>query len=68
MIFFPKSEHVVVDAPTPALSDTLTMYDDNNNGRITCAEGRAHGITPVKREHAAYAFMSDRDNDGVVCE
>lgn len=28
----------------------------------------AHGIAPVRREHAAYDFMDDRDNNGVVCE
>ena len=44
------------------------LYDSNGNGRITCAEARAHGITPVSRGHPAYQYMTDRDNDGVVCE
>ncbi|WP_101566809.1 excalibur calcium-binding domain-containing protein [Alteromonas macleodii] len=39
-----------------------------NNGKITCAEARSHGITPVKRGHPAYEFMYDRDGDGIVCE
>ena len=56
--------------PTRAASasDVLALYDDNGNGRITCAEARRHGIAPVPREHPAYAFMRDGDGDGVVCE
>ena len=46
----------------------LQLYDDNGNGRITCAEARRHGIAPVARSHPAYRYMNDRDNDGVVCE
>ena len=40
------------------------------NGRITCAEARRHGITPVPRSHPAYRYMrdGDGDGDGVVCE
>ena len=30
-------------------SDPLRIYDDNGNGRITCAEARKHGIAPVPR-------------------
>ena len=44
------------------------MYDSNGNGRITCAEARDHGIAPVRRDHPAYQYMDDRDNDGIVCE
>ena len=36
--------------PAPA-ANALAMYDDNRNGRISCAEARAHGIAPVRREH-----------------
>ena len=55
--------------PTPAGDvDALAMYDDNGNGRITCAQAHAHGIAPVHREHPAYRYMNDRDGDGVVCE
>ena len=48
--------------------NALELYDDNNNGRITCAEARAHGIAPVPRGHPAYQYMRDGDSDGVVCE
>ena len=51
-----------------ARSPALQRYDDNRNGRISCREARRHGIAPVKREHPAYRFMRDRDNDGEVCE
>ena len=54
---------VSADAASP-----LALYDDNANGRITCAEARAHGIAPVGADHPAYAYMNDRDGDGVVCE
>ena len=46
----------------------LELYDDNGNGRITCAEARRHGIAPVPRGHPAYQYMNDRDDDGMVCE
>ena len=64
-------------APTPAAAadptpnadvDALALWDDNGNGRITCAEARAHGIAPVRRGHPAYPYMRDADGDGVVCE
>ena len=48
--------------------DPLGLWDDNGNGRITCAEARRHGIAPVPRSHPAYPFMRDGDGDGVVCE
>ena len=48
--------------------DALARYDDNGNGRITCAEARRHGIAPVPRSHPAYLYMRDADGDGVVCE
>ncbi len=49
-------------------SSALDLYDDNRNGRITCAEARRHGIAPVPRGHPAYRFMTDGDGDGIVCE
>ena len=49
-------------------SNVLALYDDNRNGRITCAEARRHGIAPVPRGHPAYRYMRDGDGDGVVCE
>ena len=51
-----------------ALPAEVARWDDNGNGRISCAEARAHGIAPVSRGHPAYAFMTDGDGDGVVCE
>lgn len=56
-------------APAPQGDvDALALWDDNGNGRITCAEARRHGIAPVPRGHPAYRFMRDGDGDGVVCE
>ncbi len=49
-------------------SAALAQWDDNGNGRITCAEAREHGIAPVRRGHPAYPYMRDGDGDGVVCE
>jgi len=46
----------------------LELYGDNGNGRITCAEARAHGIAPVPTTHPAYKYMRDGDGDGWVCE
>ncbi len=54
--------------PPPRASDALVRWDDNGNGRITCAEARQHGIAPVRRDHPAYPHMRDADNDGIVCE
>ncbi len=48
--------------------DPLELYDDNGNGRITCAEAERHGIAPVRSDHPAYPYMRDPDGDGVVCE
>ena len=49
-------------------SNPLACYDDNGNGRITCAEARAHRIAPVPSSHPAYQYMRDGDSDGIVCE
>ena len=49
-------------------AEALNEYDDNGNGRITCAEAEHHGIAPVPRNHPAYPCMQDGDGDGVVCE
>lgn len=48
------------------MQNPLDLWDDNDNGRITCAEARRHGIAPVPRSHPAYVYM--RDGDGWVCE
>ena len=55
-------------ALSPPVSEALARWDDNGNGRITCAEARRHGIAPVRRGHPAYLYMRDADNDGIVCE
>ena len=52
----------------PDRSAALDRYDDNRNGRISCAEARAHEITPVRRGHPAYEHMRDGNGDGVICE
>ena len=54
--------------PASSGTDALDRWDDNRNGRITCAEARRHGIAPVKRGHPAYKYMRDGDGDGWVCE
>ena len=56
------------DARANSTDDPLALYDDNGNGRITCAEAGAHGIAPVRRNHPAFPHMTDGDGDGVVCE
>ena len=48
--------------------DALDLYDDNNNGSITCAEASNHKIVPVGKHHPAYEHMDDADDDGIVCE
>ena len=59
----------VPGTPSPGPDvDALALWDDNGNGRITCAEARAHGIAPVRRGHPAYQYMRDADGDGMVCE
>ena len=55
-------------SPASDMPDEIRLLDDNGNGRITCAEARAHGIAPVRRGHPAYRYMRDGDGDGVVCE
>lgn len=55
-------------AADSTLPDGAEAWDDNGNGRVSCAEPRRHGIAPVRRDHPAYKFMDDRDDDGVVCE
>ena len=55
-------------APPEAEVDALAMWDSNNDGKITCAEAREHGIAPVREGHPAYPYMNDADGDGIVCE
>ena len=73
MVVVQQSRPAQTATPVPApgggqTGDALQQYDDNGNGRITCAEARNHGIAPVRRGHPAYPYMNDGDDDGVVCE
>ncbi len=70
MIILAHGRRIEQPAPTIPAPDAgaLVLYDDNRNGRITCAEARAHGIAPVSRDHPAYQYMRDADGDGLVCE
>ena len=42
----PTRATATTPSPDPDV-DALALWDDNGNGRITCAEARAHGIAPV---------------------
>lgn len=68
MVFYPKSNKSMTNLNAQGLSRALELYDDNNNGRITCAEAIKHKIAPVNRNHIAYKYMNDRNKDGIVCE
>ena len=68
MIVLARGAAPARDASARASAQALAEWDDNGNGRISCAEARAHGIAPVMRAHPAYPFMRDGDGDGVVCE
>ena len=72
LIVLAPGTSTVPSAPATSTSgsegDALARWDDNGNGRITCAEARAHGIAPVRRGHPAYQYMNDGDGDGMVCE
>ena len=64
----PSSPGVGAPSASVGPDDALALYDDNGNGRITCAEARRHGIAPALRSHPAYRYMRDGDGDAVVCE
>ena len=71
VVLAPGASTTLTAPATPAIDpgvDALALWDDNGNGRITCAEARGHGIAPVRRGHPAYEFMNDADGDGTVCE
>ena len=68
MVVFAKPAPVQPTPTSEASIDALQLWDDNGNGRISCAEARNHGIAPVRRGHPAYEYMRDTDDDGVVCE
>ncbi len=58
----------IAHAPPGGAPAAVARWDDNGNGRISCAEARRHGLAPVPHGHPAYRHMRDGDNDGVVCE
>ena len=62
------TDSLEVQADSLLEQNPLDLWDDNRNGRITCAEARRHGIAPVPRDHPAYIYMRDGDGDGWVCE
>ena len=64
----PVAEPINPGGRSDTLPAEVAQWDNNGNGRITCAEARTHGIAPVRRGHPAYGYMNDRDNDGIVCE
>ena len=68
MLVFARGAVPAPAAPAATSAAAIAEWDDNGNGRISCAEARAHGIAPVMRNHPAYPFMRDGDGDGVVCE
>ena len=70
MVFYAGASSSLTPTPAPTSKEpsALDLYDDNGNGKITCAEARNHGIAPVHKGHPAYPFMNDGDGDGEVCE
>lgn len=68
MIVYEPAEESIKTTRNVSKSAPLLMYDEDNNGRITCKEAIRNGIAPVRRSHPAYSYMNDRDGDGVVCE
>ena len=68
LVTFARGAVPVAAAAATGSPEAVATWDDNGNGRVSCAEARAHGIAPVMRGHPAYPFMRDGDGDGVVCE
>ena len=67
LILFARGEVPAPATPSARAPEAVAAWDDDRNGRVSCAEARAHGIAPVTRDHPAYPFMRD-GGDGVVCE
>ena len=65
LITFARGAVPTTVAPTGSVPEAIAAWDDNRNGRVSCAEARAHGIAPVTRDHPAYPFMRDGDGDGI---
>lgn len=72
MIIYARTEPPTpTPVPPPSTGETnwLAKCDSNGNGRITCKEAEACGIShPVPNSHPAYQYMRDADGDGQVCE
>ena len=68
LIMVPRGSAPTAVARAGSTNESIAEWDDDRNGRVSCAEARAHGIAPVRRDHPAYPFMRDGDGDGVVCE
>lgn len=68
MVVYPSSFAVMPSDNIRSQKNALALYDSDKNGKISCAEARKHKIAPVRRDHIAYPYMFDRDEDGVVCE
>ena len=68
LIMVARGSAPVAEAPAGSTDESIAEWDDDRNGRVSCAEARAHGIAPVTRDYPAYPFMRDGDGDGVVCE
>ena len=60
----------VAETPAPGSSnEDVSRVDTNGNGTVTIAEAKAAGFKmPIKRGHWLYAYMTDRDGDGMVGE
>ena len=58
------------DAPPPTRAATTTTTASGTDPRFgTCKEAKAHGYGPyVQGRDPEYAWYTDRDHDGVVCE
>ena len=66
-----QASSTAIPSPTSNSSakvEALATWDDNKNGRISCAEARRHRIAPVRRGDPAYQYVDDRNNDGIACE
>ena len=68
LVTVPRGSAPAAAAPAGSTNESIAEWDDDRNGRVSCAEARAHEIAPVRGGHPAYPFMRDGDGDGVVCE
>lgn len=70
-------EEVVEETPEPVIEEVpvvqeqndISSIDTNGNGQVTIAEAKAAGFAmPIYSDHWLYAYMDDRDGDGMVGE